>query len=683
MAIKKKGTRRNGSNIWRWTFAVFLLPAAALVYLFVWSQSGEPHTAQTEIRRAALSLEQLAVESLSLKLGSFMERLSKAVDENASEDGRSLFLDDSQNTRTNGVLFQFRLDGEEGFQVIRPAVAVPKQVWPFPGDAQEKARFDILIRELEDREFLKKDIPGAEAVLDNMVEQFEAPASRVRVLLYRAAFLSRQGRFEEVIEDLIALMRDVDPAAAEGPAALPFVLSALLLFQGQPAVSDPAFSSIRDEIFKKMKTGGIPLAAAELRAVAGYAGLFSDTQQQDLLQRAIASDITAALMERPEIVGAMQDRSSFAFIMQDGLWVGSDINEKVVCCAFPAKPGLACLLDASALNHPESGLALTLEERRLDAQASASEISDDIDSNESPLMVRSLSDPAGIGGAVLRINLTNPTRFEESVESRRTLVVTVAISLIAVMFVSGFATMRAVRREVAAARARSDFMAAVSHELRTPLASIRMFAELIEDDRVKEVGTQQRFMRLILSNCRRLSAMIENVLDFSRSEKGMLRFHLEEVDLKKLLEDFFHDMKAATEEDQFVMEVDIAPDLPYALVDPHALARVLFNLCDNACKYAGEDRRIEVRAFTDNKEICIAIKDFGPGIPEAEQGLIFERFYRGKKGQEGAAGAGLGLSLTCEAVEACKGRIELKSKEGEGTTFFVYLPGLDISNDES
>jgi signal transduction histidine kinase len=225
-------------------------------------------------------------------------------------------------------------------------------------------------------------------------------------------------------------------------------------------------------------------------------------------------------------------------------------------------------------------------------------------------------------------------------------------------------------------------MAAVSHELRTPLASIRMFAELLEEGRVEGADKRSRFMRLIISNCRRLSAMIENVLDLSRSERGLLRFEPEEIDLKGLLEDLFRDIRAVAEEEGFTMDIEIAPDLPAVRADPTALTRALFNLCDNARKYSGEAKHVRIRAAPEaSGGAMIAITDSGPGIAAGEREKIFERFRRGREGHAAPTGAGLGLSLAREAVEGCGGRLELSSRKGEGATFTVYLPGLEEADE--
>jgi len=279
--------------------------------------------------------------------------------------------------------------------------------------------------------------------------------------------------------------------------------------------------------------------------------------------------------------------------------------------------------------------------------------------------------------------LTDRSIFEESVESRRTFILGAALCLVLALAILGFATFRAIRREVAAAKARSDFMAGVSHELRTPLASIRMFAELMQDERVEDAATGKRFMRLIISNCRRLTAMIENVLDLSRSEKGLMRFHLEEVELKDLLDDLFGDISAFAEEEGIEMQVEIDPNLPAVRADPTALARAIFNLVDNARKYSGEEKSIKIEAVSKQGGAMISVSDEGPGIAPEERERIFERFQRGADKGDAPTGAGLGLSLAREAVKGCGGTLTLDSNQGRGAKFLIYLPGLEEQDEHA
>ncbi|MHC4945960.1 MAG: sensor histidine kinase, partial [Planctomycetota bacterium] len=630
--------------------------------LLFWSQSGEAFSVQTEIRRAALNLEKLAIESLEEKIRRARAMLSKHLDE---MDPQALTLPGLKEGSEGGVPFLVLDEEKEGVRVAMPAPMKPKKVWPLPDEPSDRQRFDTLLRELDEREFIRKNPPAAEEVVENMGRQFEDQAFKVRIALIRGAFFKRQDRVAEAVEDLLQIIDDIDGAAAPGSSELPFVLSALLLLDGAGAWEDPPLAGARDRVLQMILSGDLPLEISELLAVADRPGLWNGAQKRLLVQRARGLEVAHLLADSSSPAAKMIEEPEFVFAGHGRLWMGKSSQEGVRGCAYPAGLGLEALLDAHILVEKGSGLVLDLKESRTGAPGSGRITS----------AIRTLPAPAGLEGTVLEVHLVDPSAFEESVRTRRLFMVLAAIFMVLAMIAAGYATVRAVRREVAAAKARSDFMAAVSHELRTPLASIRMFAELIEGGRVKDFDKQGRFMRLIMSNCRRLSAMIENVLDLSRSDKGIIRFHLEEVDLKGLLEDLFHDLRIVAEEEGVAMEVKIDEALPSVRADPTALARAVFNVCDNARKYAGDDKHIHVQAEAVDGGAQIIIRDNGPGISEQDQQRIFERFSRGPQGEaSAAAGLGLGLSLAREAIEGCQGRMELESKAGEGSTFTIFLP---------
>jgi len=704
--------KRKRAGVSGWTLAGFLLPAAALVFVFAWSQTGEPLTAQAEIRRAALALERLAVEELELRVGEAalgaMERPLRLLP-GGSDAARSRGLDAGRIAGPEAAAVPFCFARGEGgaLVVIEPPPAVPKKILPLPGDERENERYRVLSSEFEEREFIRDDPAGAAAVLDVMESGFEAPGFKVRTRLARASFLVRQERFAEAAADLVALIDGIDPAGAPGAGGLPFMVSALLLLDKCAAAGDVDQAPARDKALAAILGGDAPLTASELAAVAGRLEALDDDAQRLILERSRGLETAEALMKEPAIVSAMggrsmENRETFAVVAAGRLWLGGTVGAqdgggeqgpgndggtavtRVRGAALSLEAGLAGLLRPESLADAADGLSVSLEPLETGAPgASDTAVLDRGNKSAVPAaaqdtgeVVRTRSAPAGIAGAILKVRLTDRSLFEEAVQARRTLVLVIAGCLVLAMLALGFATFRAVRREVAAAGVRSDFMAAVSHELRTPLASIRTFAELLEENRIKDGGTRQRFMRLILSNCRRLSALIENVLDLSRSEQGQMQFHVEEVDLKGLLDDLFRDIRAAAEEEGFAVNVAIEDRPPPVAADPTALARAIFNICDNARKYAGDKKSIAVRAAASAGGVSISISDRGPGIPPAERERIFEPFQRGRGGAGAPVGVGLGLSLAREAVAACGGRLELESREGEGSTFTIFLPRI-------
>jgi len=233
---------------------------------------------------------------------------------------------------------------------------------------------------------------------------------------------------------------------------------------------------------------------------------------------------------------------------------------------------------------------------------------------------------------------------------------------------------------VSSARARTlaaqqmEFVAGVSHELRTPLAVIRSAAENLADGVVADTAQVQRYGQLIADEGRRLTEMVEQVMEFAGFEAGRsldLRPALA-ADVARAAIDASGPLLAETD-----AQVDVeAPETPlFVQADHAALARSVQNLIANAVKYGGTDRWVGVRvAPVDARTVAIAVSDHGPGIPETELARIFEPFYRGQHALDGQIhGSGLGLSLVDRIVRQHGGRVQVQSTP-RGTTFTLLLP---------
>ncbi len=663
MAKKPPARRRPGVPLW--ALAGILLPAGALVYLFVWSQTGDPFSTQTEIQRAAIRLEGAALDALDARKGNLCRAAAKRP---FTPDRDGILTREAAAFLSRAIPFSFHPDAGGGVEVLVPLPPPEKIIQPLPGNDLENQRYRAFSESLDQQEFIRGDPGAAEKILDAMTGQFDQPGFQVRTVLLRAAFPKRWGRLEETGEDLVRLIGEIGPAAAPGPDHFPFAVSALLLLEGLPA----AGTREKERLVAAMAQGAVPLNAFELRAVMERLPTLAESVKAGITRRIEALRLEDVLKEDPAFAAKLQEDRAFARVRDGRLWLGVGHKEPVEGAAGPADPGLASLLRPEELTGPESGFRIVLMEEGAPVPPAKGVRGLD------PQVVRAFTAPAGIQGAVLKIVLADRSVFEQTVASRKTFITGVAVLLILAMLVLGFATFRAVRREVAAAKARTDVRAAASHELRTPRAASQVSAELLEDGRGADPLTRLRCMRLILSNGRRLSAMIENVLDVSRSDRGLPRFEVEEIDLKALLEDLCRDIRSVAEEEGFQVEVLIDPDLPAVRADPLALTRAVFNLCDNARKYSGEEKQIAIEGVPAEGGARISITDKGPGIKASEQEKVFERFHRGQKGKGGVSGAGLGLSLAREAVEGCGGRLELESVEGKGSTFSIFLPGLDL-----
>jgi signal transduction histidine kinase len=236
--------------------------------------------------------------------------------------------------------------------------------------------------------------------------------------------------------------------------------------------------------------------------------------------------------------------------------------------------------------------------------------------------------------------------------------------------------LRTASREMKLTQMKADFVSNVSHELRTPLASIRVLAELLNLGRVNQPDRVREYGAYIESEGRRLTQVINNILDFSRIESGRKLFQFESCDLKVVVDETLEAFTVHLKQNGFTLSYE-APQtaLPKVVFDPDAIALALTNLLDNAIKYSGDVKEINVSVAQSDGFVTVAITDRGVGIAADEQEKIFEKFYRVSTGLvHDVKGSGLGLSLVKHIVVAHQGKVNVRSKPGEGSTFTIQLP---------
>jgi signal transduction histidine kinase len=242
--------------------------------------------------------------------------------------------------------------------------------------------------------------------------------------------------------------------------------------------------------------------------------------------------------------------------------------------------------------------------------------------------------------------------------------------------------LRQASEQIRLAEAKSAFLANVSHELKTPLALIRLAGETLELGRVRNEVERMRFLHVIGRECRRLTHLINNVLDFAKIEAGRREFRTQPTDIGKLVHETLEVFGPQLEDNGFEITVDVPPDLPRIEVDEEAITRCLINLIDNAVKYSRDGRHLSVTARVrppsggdDRGEARISVADRGIGIAPRDRARIFEAFTRVEQGLvHDVKGSGLGLSLVRHIVEAHGGEVRVESTPGQGSTFTLVLP---------
>jgi len=225
-----------------------------------------------------------------------------------------------------------------------------------------------------------------------------------------------------------------------------------------------------------------------------------------------------------------------------------------------------------------------------------------------------------------------------------------------------------------AAMIRQEFSANASHELKTPLHAISGYAELIGNGIVRQEDIKP-FARKIHAESRRMTALIEDIIDLTRLDNGAREIEWEDCDFRRIAENAVDTLEsaAAAKHIQISIEGDSAPLKGV----PQLLYSIVYNLCDNAIKYNREGGRVDISLSRNEKNTVLQVRDNGIGIPEQDQQRVFERFYRVDKSRsKEAGGTGLGLSIVKHAVMIHDGTIKLQSKPNEGTEFTVSIPDL-------
>ncbi len=276
----------------------------------------------------------------------------------------------------------------------------------------------------------------------------------------------------------------------------------------------------------------------------------------------------------------------------------------------------------------------------------------------------------------VRLQLRYRDRSIEQEVRRLAIAKTALIGFIDLMLLAGLGLVWAnVRRELRLSRLKSDFVANVSHELKTPLALIRLYAETLELARVPSEGRKSEYYRVIGKESRRLTQLINNILDFSRIEAGRKEYRLVPSDIAAVVRDVVESYRFAIEKLGFALSVELQDDLPPLELDPEAVSQALINLLNNAVKYSPEQKAITVRLARKAERVRLSVSDRGIGIPRSEQRRIFEKFYRVETSLVHATkGSGLGLALVQHIVEAHGGKVEVDSTPGGGSTFTISLP---------
>lgn len=269
---------------------------------------------------------------------------------------------------------------------------------------------------------------------------------------------------------------------------------------------------------------------------------------------------------------------------------------------------------------------------------------------------------------------TKGTSIETIIKERTNTNLYLILSLDIILILGVVLVFRNVKKEVQLAQNKSEFISNVSHEIRTPLALISMFAETLEMGRVPTEEKKNEYYSIISKETQRLTNIVNKILNFSQMDASKKELNFKSMSLTDLVQEVLTTYEFHLQQQGFELVTHIDEGISVN-GDKEALMEVVINLIDNAIKYSDNSKLIEVTVSKSQDHALLSVKDHGVGIPKNIQKQIFEKFYRAPTGDLAKKqGTGLGLALVKQIIDLHRGKIEVKSDEGKGSTFIIQLP---------
>jgi len=678
-------------------FSLATAAAAIVLVYFAWREADQERLVWEQGQRQRLEqAADLVAEKTLSTLSDLLSRLSRQYHPGVrtQEDPSSV------DRATIAELFVIRPDGEVTFPLFRPPFRLRSSGAGIASGASEEKTDKFRSAEL--LEFGGKDFPAAVQAYRAVRSSAVTRSQRGWAINAMARALTKAGRSNEALMAYRDLVRELGAERSEDGIPLGIIggFASAQVMESAGTFEDAADSLL--DLSERLISGEYELDKSQFTYFFGEAGDRFST----IVVRLEAGSSRRALENRHEALlkvgGDILARAEWAELisMNPGLYRKDQLSFAILPArptpylvgSVPLSGGLAygAVFDPGQIAArliPEiarspalgDGLQVSLEAGTPPALSKSAPVHGGLDAR---LISFERSLAPDLTSWTIRVRLDRPMGTVPGFGSRRALYVAAALLLAGAVFIGGLVTIHGLAREMELIRLKTDFVATVSHELRTPLTSIRYISDLLRDGRVVEEDRRSQYYETLHQESARLGRIIENILDFSKIEAGLKEYRFVRTDAGPFTADIAARFSEVIALKGFRLKTSVASPLPAVAMDAEALGRALFNLLDNAAKYSGESRELEIRVSSDLRNVRWEIVDHGTGIPEEDLGRIFERFFRSRRDAlADVKGSGIGLTITKHIVEAHGGTISVASEIGRGSTFTVMIPAESAVGD--
>jgi len=511
-------------------------------------------------------------------------------------------------------------------------------------------------------EFPKGDHNGAAEAYARALELAERPAPQALARLHLARAVMSGGRTEAAAGHVAELLRT--PLAITDEYGVPFAVFGVAQAEQLAQVLGASWSAD----LKTLLAGRPLLAPATLRTIASYR-----LERPTLVSReAVEEDANASA----GLVDSLLVRSSRleALVGEFGNLIATAglTGEDADAAPWIAAQGEPLWLVGFARQTDQRSVTVVQADR---VMAGAG-----LTAPESTLTTRRSDEGIALGARFPGVFVQLSRSFDAEViadsRRRRLLYSGALFVIVSATSLGAWFVFRDIRRDAMLIEMRSRFVASVSHELKTPLTAVRMFAEMLRRDLAP--AKHARYVETILAESERLSRLLDNVLDFSKIERGEKQYALKTIRLQVPMRRAEATLKPQLERQGYSLRTAIDEAVPAVVADADAIEQAVVNLISNAVKYSDGHRGVDLSLWRHDREAVISVRDRGIGIDQKDRARIFDEFFRGSSVDRlQIPGTGLGLTIVAHIARAHGGRIDVESAPGEGSTFSLCVPFPD------